>query len=222
MASKKNRDEIRRFLVSVGMTNCFAYISEGECLVVDPGGEGAVIAKHLEDVRVVGIVATHGHGDHVGGVAALKEATGAPFLIHAADAEEAQTSRCMKLLGLPCDADAPAPDRTIAEGDVIEVGSAQFVVHETPGHTPGGVVLVGQGSADGIAFVGDTIFCGSCGRTDLTGGDSRTLLDSLAHLSDFMPGETLLLCGHGDDTSLADEVAHNPFLGPNGAWYLGV
>ena len=85
MAEK--RDELRQFTVTPLQTNCYAYVSAGECLVVDPGGSGAAVAEHLDDVRVTCVAATHGHGDHVGGVAALCRATGAPFAIHAADAE---------------------------------------------------------------------------------------------------------------------------------------
>ena len=158
MAEK--RDELRQFTVTPLQTNCYAYVSAGECLVVDPGGSGAAVAEHLDDVRVTCVAATHGHGDHVGGVAALCHATGAPFAIHAADAELARHAGEMSEVGRSYDENAPAADRLLAEGDVIKVGTATFTVMETPGHTPGGIVLVGGGSAEGLAFVGDTLFPG--------------------------------------------------------------
>ena len=208
----EKRDELRRYVVTPLATNCYAYVSAGECLVIDPGGSGEQVAGHLGDVCVVCVAATHGHGDHVGGVAALCRETGAPFAIHAADAELARHAGQMSEVGRSYDDDAPAPDRTLSEGDVIAVGTATFTVMETPGHTPGGIVLVGGGSAEGVAFVGDTLFPGSHGRTDLSGGDEPTIMASLARMADEIAPETALLCGHGPATTMARELAQNPFL----------
>lgn len=210
MAEK--RDELRCFQVTPLATNCYAYVSEGECLVVDPGGSGAQVAEHVRDARVTCVAATHGHGDHVGGVAALVRATGAPFAIQAADAPLAARAGQMSEVGRSYDEDAPVPDRTLSEGDVLRVGTATFTVMETPGHTPGGVVLVGGGSAEGVAFVGDTLFPGSHGRTDLSGGDEAQIMASLARMADLIAPETTLLCGHGPATTMARELATNPFL----------
>ena len=210
--SPAKKDELRCFVVSPIQTNCYAYVSGGACLVVDPGDSGAAVAECLGDVRVDYIAATHGHGDHVGGVAALKAATGAPFLISAADAEMATHAGEVSELGIAYDDDAPLPDRELAEGDVIHVGTATFTVMETPGHTPGGVVLLGGGSAAGVAFVGDTLFPGSHGRTDLAGGDEAAICRSLARMAREIPPETQLLCGHGPSTTMARELKQNPFL----------
>ena len=210
--SPAKKDELRCFVVGPIQTNCYAYVSGGACLVVDPGDSGAAIAERLGDVRVDYIAATHGHGDHVGGVAALKAATGAPFLISAADAELATHAGEVSELGIAYDDDAPLPDRELTEGDVIRVGTATFTVIETPGHTPGGVVLLGGGSAAGVAFVGDTLFPGSHGRTDLAGGDEAAICRSLARMAREIPPATQLLCGHGPSTTMARELKQNPFL----------
>lgn len=206
------KDELRCFVVGPIQTNCYAYVSQGACMVVDPGGNGADVALSLKDVRVELIVATHGHGDHVGGVLKLKEATGAPFAIHALDAERATRAGEVSEIGIAYDDGAPLPDREIREGDVLRVGTASFEVIEAPGHTPGGVVLLGGGSAEGVAFVGDTIFPGSHGRTDLEGGDEETILASLHRLAGLIPAQTTLFCGHGPSTTMAAELARNPFL----------
>lgn len=199
------RNEIRQFVVGPIETNCYALVSGGKCLVVDPGDAGERIAEQLADVDVELIVATHGHGDHVSGVAALKAATGAPFAMAEPDVELAthasENSRWAKF-------DAPQPDRLLAEGDVVRVGSAELKVIETPGHTPGGIVLLGEG----VAFVGDTIFAGSCGRTDLPGGDPAVMAQTLARLRDLIPPETVLLPGHGATTTMQHELEVNPFL----------
>ena len=205
-------DELRRYVVTPLQTNCLAYVSDGECLVVDPGGSGDQLATVLDDVRVTCVAATHGHGDHVGGVAALTRATGAPFAIHAADVELARHAGEMSEVGRSYDENAPDPDRTLAEGDVLRVGTATFTVMETPGHTPGGIVLVGGGSAEGVAFVGDTLFPGSHGRTDLKGGDEETIMASLARMAAEIAPDTTLVCGHGPATTMARELAVNPFL----------
>lgn len=209
--AEKN-DELRQFVVTPLQTNCYAYVSAGECLVVDPGGSGAAVAEHLSDVRVACVAATHGHGDHVGGVAALIRATGAPFAIHAADAKLAARAGEMSEVGRSYDENAPEPDVLLAEGDVLSVGTATFTVMETPGHAPGGVVLVGGGTAEGVAFVGDTLFPGSHGRTDLAGGDEGQIMASLHRMALEIPPATTLLCGHGPATTMARELAQNPFL----------
>ncbi|MDO4848286.1 MAG: MBL fold metallo-hydrolase [Coriobacteriia bacterium] len=206
------KDELRCFAVGPLQTNCYAYISDGSCMVVDPGGQGAEVASALGDVSVGLIVATHGHGDHVGGVLKLKEATGAPYAIHPADAERATHAGEVSEIGIAYDDDAPLPDREIREGDVLRVGTASFEAVEAPGHTPGGVVLLGGGSAEGVAFVGDTIFPGSHGRTDLDGGDEATILATLHRLAGLIPAQTTLFCGHGPSTTMAAELARNPFL----------
>ncbi len=205
-------DGIRQFVVGPIQTNCYALVDEGECLVVDAGASGARIAQALADVRVTGIVATHGHHDHVCGVAALKRATGAPFAVSEADAW-----RCERALELSSHGfsaadneleNAPAPDRTLREGDVVEVGGQRLRVIEAPGHTEGGIVLLGEG----FAFVGDTLFAGSCGRTDLLGGDHQTLMATLSRLKALIPPQTVLLCGHGPATTMEVELATNPWL----------
>lgn len=216
-----SQDQIRCFVVGDIQTNCYAYVSEGSCLVVDPGASGARIANALHDVKVTQVVATHRHHDHVGGVRALVEATGAPWAIGAIDAEEA--CRALELSSydfIPTEdeiADPPEPDVRLREGDVLEVGTARFRVIETPGHTPGGIILLGEGSAEGVAFVGDTLFAGSCGRCDLYGGNWGQMCRTLERLAKLIDPEVALLCGHGPTTTMGQELATNPYLQP-GAW----
>ena len=208
-----DRDQIAMFVVGPIETNCYAYVSQGECLVVDPGNSGKAIAEHLPpDVTVRYIVATHGHGDHVGGVKALREATGAKYAISARDAELAKHAGEKSELGRSYDDNAPDPDLTLSEGDVLKVGTAEFRVLEAPGHTPGGIVLLGGGSAEHVCFVGDTLFKGSCGRTDLAGGSQEDMARTLARIKREIPSHTNVFCGHGDPTTMEDELAQNPYL----------
>ena len=209
-----DKDRILHLLTGPIQTNTYVYACDGKAMVVDPAGEGDRVAALLADegLEISLIVGTHGHPDHVGGVAALKQASGAPFLLHAADAEAAQRCAHDPSIPLPVDGDAPAPDRLVAEGDVLELGSASFLVVETPGHTPGGVCLIGRGSAGDVAFVGDTLFAGSVGRTDLPGGSARTLMASVARLGRELGDACVVLPGHGPETTMADERRSNPYL----------
>ena len=209
-----NKDQIRLYVVGPIQTCCYVYESQGECLVVDPGSSGAALARELSDVRVTKIVATHGHSDHIAGVAALKKATGAEFLMSEADAY-----RC-SLAGADADfidaaqgdGDAPEPDALLHEGDVVEVGTARFRVLETPGHTEGCIVLLGEGSAEGICFTGDTLFAGSMGRVDLPGGDLETIIASLRRLAADLPADVAILPGHGLTSTMERELATNEYL----------
>lgn len=204
--------ELRQFVVGMLSTNCYALVSEGHAVVVDPGAEGALVAEALGDVTLDLVVATHGHADHVGGVKALVDATGAPFAMSAPDVEMARHAKHNGAFGIRYDDDAPEPSQLLSEGDVLSVGAASLSVLAAPGHTPGGIVLVGQGAAEGVAFMGDTLFAGSAGRTDLVGGDADVLMETLHRLAGEIAPATHLLCGHGDDTTMRWELASNPFL----------
>ncbi len=212
-----SQDEIRCFVVGRISTNCYAYISDGKALVVDPGASGKEIAQALADekVEVEYIVATHGHGDHVGGVYDLKEATGATWAMNESDSKFAYRAGTNSEMGMKYDHDAPKIDRPLFEGDVLDVGTASFEVIAAPGHTPGGIILLGHGTADGIAFVGDSVFEGCVGRCDLEGGDEAKLHETIQKLKKIIPHECTLLSGHGNPTTMGKELDSNPYFRDN-------
>ena len=200
-------------------TNSYAVISSGECIFVDPAWEGESLVEHIRaehpDVRVLGAVCTHGHADHVGGVAGVRAAVGADALYELCGKDAAvpqaniEEQRAMWGIETP---DPGEPTRLLAEGDAIEVGDICLQVIETPGHTPGGIVLFAATEQGNIAFVGDTLFPGSHGRTDLAGGDEAAILRSLSKLAHMLPPDTVCLTGHGPSTTMARELMCNPFM----------
>lgn len=182
--------------------NCYVVADEGtlECAVIDPGDESNTVMDYIEETKLVprAIFLTHGHYDHTGAAAALHEETGAPIFIHRADFTDAPESYRYN---------GPADTRFWSDGDVVTVGSLRFRVMETPGHSPGSVTLLCRDAL----FTGDTLFAGSCGRTDLPGGDMDAMLSSLRRLGD-MPGNYEVYPGHMDATTLDIEKAANPYL----------
>jgi len=181
-----------------------------ECILVDPASEGDRILAVLErmDLTVTTIVATHGHPDHVGAVAFLKEKTGAPFAMHSSDVPlvkewSAMFGYMMLDYRMP-----PDPDVELAEGSVVQAGGMSLSVIETPGHTPGGVCLYGHG----ILLSGDTLFQMGMGRYDLPGGDGKALVESIHARLFPLPDETQVLPGHGDGSTIGWEREHNPFV----------
>ncbi|MBS4007704.1 MAG: MBL fold metallo-hydrolase [Clostridium sp.] len=191
--------------------NCYliACSETKEGIVIDPGAEAKQILKMVEDaaVTVKYIVNTHGHFDHVGANAEVRQATGAPILINEAD-REMSSKPPASLSVFVGKLQFVEPDRFIREGDKLTVGNLQVDVIATPGHTKGSVSLL----ADGKLFTGDTLFSGSVGRTDLPGGSHGELIYSIKEKLLIFPGETIVYPGHGPETTIADEKKYNPFL----------
>lgn len=194
------------------MANCFIVGCENtkSAVVIDPGDEVNKILLALADSKltVKYIINTHGHFDHVGANKRLKDATGAPILIHKSDAGMlAQVSVSAMAFGMSGE-DSPPADRTIAEGDKITFGDITLTVLHTPGHSLGGVSL----HSDGVVFVGDSLFAGSIGRTDFPGGNYDTLITSIKTKLFPLGDDVVVYSGHGPATTIGREKRFNPFL----------
>ncbi|OGW32886.1 MAG: MBL fold metallo-hydrolase [Nitrospirae bacterium GWC2_56_14] len=203
---------LMRLVVGPLQVNCFIVADEKtkEAVVIDPGDDAADILKLIreKDLKIKYIVNTHGHFDHIGANNAVKEATGAAILIHEADAQlMASASSHASMFGMKTAASPPA-DRFVKEGDVITAGEIALKVVHTPGHSLGGISLLGQG----VAFTGDSLFAGSIGRTDFPGGDLKTLLRSIKKHLMTLPDDTKVFSGHGPASTIGDERNENPFL----------
>ena len=167
-------------------------------------------AVRAERAKVEAIVLTHAHIDHCFGASVVREATGAHVLMHE---QEVEIGGDLKELGDLLELDVagyePArPDRLLRDGDAIAVGDKFLKVLHTPGHTPGGICLLG----DGVLFSGDTLFAGSVGRTDLPGGDWEVLMDSIHSRLLTLPDDLVVYPGHRSPTTIGDERRDNPFL----------
>lgn len=192
---------VKMFTVGIIQTNCFIVgdAQTEEAVVIDPGfdstSEAKSILKEIERnrFRVKFIINTHGHPDHTSGNKTMKEATGAPILIHEYDAPLLRN---------------PSADKTIREGDIIEFGEVKLRVLHTPGHSKGSMALLG---ADAV-FSGDTLFAGSIGRYDLPGGSLEEIMNSIRNKMLTLPDHLKVYPGHGPITTIGEERRSNPFL----------
>jgi hydroxyacylglutathione hydrolase len=201
-------------LIVVGALETNCYLAYGDtsraCAIIDPGAEPEKIFAAVAALDLVPsvILNTHGHVDHIGANRDMKDKYSIPLWIHAADAPMIEVSDHIQLSPLLGAKDPPRPDRLLVEGDTIPVGDESLQVVHTPGHTPGSVVFLG----DGILFSGDTLFCGGVGRTDLPGGSWKELDRSIREKILILPGDTLVLPGHGPWTTVEQETLSSPFF----------
>jgi len=206
---------LERLVVGPLKTNCYILNSSGEVIVIDPGWEGERILSRIGGARLKAIILTHGHFDHVTAAGLLRRTKGAKIFINKRDLYLLRLLRCQlsmfKIAGLLRRTKGAKifinkkdleiePDEFLDDGDELRLGDSSMTVIHTPGHTPGSICLLWKGRL----FSGDTLFRGTFGRTDLPGGSYEDLTMSMRKLLD-LPDETLVLPGHGDETTIGAE-----------------
>jgi glyoxylase-like metal-dependent hydrolase (beta-lactamase superfamily II) len=181
-----------------------------QAAVIDPGGDVPQILALLKqhELQLQMVINTHGHFDHIGGNRQLLAATGAELLLHQADRQLlASAAAHAAAYGLNAES-SPEPQRLLEGGEQLQLGELLIAVLHTPGHTPGGISLL----IEDQVIVGDTLFAGSIGRTDLPGGDHQTLIKSIRDKLLVLPDATEAHPGHGPSTTIGREKRYNPFL----------
>ena len=200
---------INHYVVGMVQTNCYIVWAEGSktCAVIDPGDEAERILKNMEDrgLTLEAVLLTHGHFDHVGAVETIVTKTGCALWMNESDYSQFPSPIIAHYFPLAnCDF---TQVQFCEDGEEISAGGLTFTALSTPGHTAGSVCF----ACEDALFSGDTLFSGSCGRTDLPGGDSKFLRASLERLRELKENYTVYP-GHGESTTLAWEKMYNPYL----------
>jgi hydroxyacylglutathione hydrolase len=200
--------EVRGLTVGPLAENCWIVTGESGALVIDPGDEAPRILAALDGAPVGAILLTHCHFDHIGAVAPLARATGAP--VWCPEIEAPILADVMRYVPWPGIGpyESYTADHTLVGGETLALAGIGLEVLFTPGHSPGHLTF----ATEGMLLSGDVLFEGSIGRTDLPGGDHPTLMDSIARLLARFPDDTRVLPGHMGATTLGRERATNPFL----------
>lgn len=203
---------VKRLPAGIYAANCYIISSSDntEAIVVDPGGEVEAIMSHINKagVSVNGIVLTHGHGDHIGGVLELRKRLNVPVMVHKSELDMVSNSSLNMSASMSMGEITFTPEILLSDGDEISIGDEKLLVIHTPGHTLGGISLY----SDGILITGDTLFKGSIGRTDLYGGNHNVLLKSIKNKLLRLEDETIIYPGHGSESTIGFERQRNPFL----------
>ncbi|MFL5467437.1 MAG: MBL fold metallo-hydrolase [Gemmatimonadaceae bacterium] len=203
--------DVQTITVGAFQENCYLVIDErsNRAVIVDPGSEGdrLVAAVDQSGAKLDAVWVTHAHVDHVGAIASIKRKWDVPIYLHPLDRRLYDAAaRQAEMYGVPFE-EPPPPDREFADGQRLELGDIEMTVLHAPGHAPGHVVIHGNG----IALVGDCLFAGSIGRTDLPLSNPPQLAATLEKIS-ALPAATVVYPGHGMDTTIGQERLTNPFL----------
>lgn len=205
--------KVKTFSVGQLCTNCYIISSEQSAVIIDPGFMTEKLRQQVEQNSniIKGILLTHGHVDHISAVAQVKELTDAPIAIHKADSEalfDAEKSLCTMLNDMYSQPNlSQQPEILLEGGETLKFGDIEVKVIHTPGHTDGGVCFL----IDNLLFSGDTLFCGSIGRTDFPTGDYNKMMKSLHELS-ALDNDYFVYPGHGTPTTLENEKRNNPYM----------
>ena len=202
---------VQTLTVGAFQENCYLVVDDASnrAVIVDPGSEGEKLVDAIRNsgATLEAIWITHAHVDHVGAIASIKREWDVPIYLHPLDRRLYEAAgRQAQVYGVPFE-EPPAPDQEFADGQKVKVGDAEMTVLHAPGHAPGHVVIHGNG----IALVGDCLFAGSIGRTDLPFSNPPQLAASLEKISALAP-ETVVYPGHGMETTIGQERLSNPFL----------
>lgn len=192
--------------------NCYIVFSEDTKagVIIDPAMGGDQLTKMIEDegLDIKHIILTHAHGDHFGGVPALKESLDLELLIHEDDAEQLMDKDLNFSTDMFARPISLKADRLLKDEEILKIEDLEFKVIHTPGHTKGGICL----AIENILITGDTLFAGSIGRTDFYGGDFDTIIKSIKERLFPYPDDTIILPGHGEHSTIGIEKQVNPFL----------
>ncbi len=203
---------VYKFLVGAFGVNNYIVCSERspKAIIIDAGEKPEPLLKKISELKleVPYLINTHGHGDHIAGNRRIVEETGAKILIHELDAPFLNDPNLNLSAFLGIEIVSPPASRLLKENDNVTLEELNFKVLHTPGHTPGHLSLV----TPGHAFVGDVIFSGSIGRTDLPLGSSTQLIESIRNKIYTLPDNTVLYPGHGENTTVKTEKRTNPFV----------
>ena len=210
--------EIRAFTGGGFGENAYLVVCEGSsvAVVIDPGAAAPAVARVIVDeaLEVQAVLLTHAHVDHVEGISEIRRvAPDVPIWLHPDDRDLYDAAPGHAAMFGMTVAPQPPPTHELGHGQRYEFGTCVFEVRFTPGHSPGHVIFVAP--HESVAIVGDVVFAGSIGRTDLPGGSLRTLMASIREQVLTLPDETVLHTGHGPATSVGHERATNPFLIPH-------
>lgn len=204
--------EIRSLSVGALQANCHILFSQEtkDAVIIDPGDEANRIIETIQDLAVhpVMILLTHGHGDHIGAVGEIKERYQIPVWIHEGEAHMLTDPRANLSIYLGVEIIAPAADHTFTEQETLTFSGKEIQIIETEGHSPMGCCFL----IDNHLIAGDALFRGSIGRTDFPGGSHETLIMRIKEKLFTLPSETIVYPGHGPNTTIGYEIAHNPFL----------
>ena len=206
---------IRTFPLGPLQTNCYVVSNkEKQCLIFDPGEQGEMLVKEIRRLQLkpLAIVLTHAHFDHIGAVDIVREAFTIPVYIHQAEKNwltDATKNGSARYRELPLVEGNPA-DELIENEGLLEIGQFSCQMFHTPGHSPGSISYWFK--EEGFAIVGDTLFQGSIGRTDLPHGNHKELIRSIQNKLLTMPKQTICYPGHGEPTTPEEEMNQNPFL----------